>query len=108
MALKGTVSGTGKLIAQQIGEVSYTYTRTELDETGAESVTSHTVTHPVVRSTYKWYALTEGAVTAYVNANPSFTLYPICTNEIINSWELTREVEARPTYSHATATMTEK
>lgn len=55
---------------------------------------TYTAEYTESRITKKWYALTEGAVTAYIASNPAATMSASLVSEQMGAWELTVETGA--------------
>lgn len=91
MALAETVTGSGKTIAiDSIGGGTYTFTGRGM--VGGVYVNgTYTTGYTESRITKKWYALAEGAITAYRAANPSAMMSASLVNERTGAWELTVE-----------------
>lgn len=85
--LAETVTGSGKTIA--IDSIQGTYTATGKEVIGGVNTdVSYTVSYTESRITKKWYALTEGAVTAYIASNPTATMSSNLVDERTGAWEL--------------------
>jgi hypothetical protein len=94
MALASSVSGTGKLISasNENGTYEYSVSSVDYDEDTETSTTRNylvTVSYTDERTERKWYALTAGAVTDYITANPTEQIQGTCVNEQLDAWEMT-------------------
>ena len=91
MALSDTVTGAGKTIAiDSNGGGSYTFTG--IGQSGSVYVDgTWTVTYTESRTTKKWYALSEAAITAYKEANTDAIMSASLVDERTGAWELTVE-----------------
>ena len=105
MALQDTVTGSGKLIQYRSeGAASISY----VQPSTSGGVNMHRITYTEERTTRKWYGLTESAISSYKAANPTKNVSGTCTNEIINSWEMTVESVDRTILSHSETPISEE
>ena len=91
MALASTVTGEGKTIAiDSNGGGTVKFMGRKMVE-GVYVNGTYTAEYTESRIVKKWYALTEGAVTAYKAANHTATMSASLVNERTGAWELTVE-----------------
>jgi len=100
MALADSVTGDGKVISGSTETGSYTksVTRKKTDtETGKEVDTEFTLTtyYSETRTTVKWFALTLGACTDYIAANPTLQITYDLDNAVTGGYTLTATTVAR-------------
>lgn len=108
MALSETVTGAGKAISgsTEIGSYSQVIKRTQDDKPDKLL----TVFYTDVRSETKWYALTKGAIDAYITANPKANVSYALTNENspIPAYEMTVTSLSRTVTGYSLTTISEE
>ena len=92
MALATTVDGYGLVVdGSREGSGQYSYTTTSVDNSDSAEPTTYEITvfYTETRITRKWFALTLSAIETYIAGNPDKNVSWTCTNEILQSYDMT-------------------
>jgi len=94
MALATTVDGYGLVVdGSREGSGQYSYTITSVDDSdiAEPKPTTYEITvfYAETRITRKWFALTLSAIETYIAGNPDKNVSWTCTNEILQSYDMT-------------------